>query len=242
MRTFRRILTVIALILALPLAVNAATRVLIVTGGHPFETNQFFKLFADNTNITFKAVEDPGAHEMFKPEHAGEYDVVVLYDMWKDITPDAQKNFEALIKNGKGLLSLHHSICGYQTNWPEYERIIGGKYHEGKWIDNGVQKPGSSFKQGVDVSVKVAASPHPVTSGIKDYTIHDEVYKGLTVQDGVTPLLTTEEPASGSPIAWAKTYGKGRVVFIQHGHDHLAWENPALRKLIAQAIEWTAGK
>ena len=37
-------------------------------------------------------------------------------------------------------------------------------------------------------------------------------------------------------------YGKSRVAFVQLGHDHFAYENPSYRKLVAQAIQWTAGK
>lgn len=242
MRTFWKLIfgLVAALLLtdAPASAADAAkTRVLVVTGGHEFERPQFFKLFQDNTNITFKAVEHPGAHEYFKPEHAGEYDVVVLYDMWQPITPEAQSNFVALIRNGKGLVAMHHCLAGYQ-NWPEYETIIGGKYHEGKWKDGSVEKPGSTYKHDNDFTVKAAA--HPVTRGLVDFRIHDETYKGFTVEPSVTPLLTTDEPTSGPIIGWAKTYGKARVFYFALGHDHQAYENPALQTILRQAIEWTA--
>jgi type 1 glutamine amidotransferase len=31
-------------------------------------------------------------------------------------------------------------------------------------------------------------------------------------------------------------------VYVQHGHDRLAWENPAFRTLMMNAIRWTASK
>jgi type 1 glutamine amidotransferase len=214
-------------------------RVLVVTGGHEFESPQFFKLFQDNTNITFKAVEHPKAHDYFKPEHAGEYDVVVLYDMWQPITPEAQSNFVALIRSGKGLVAMHHCLAGYQ-NWPEYEKIIGGKYHDGKWKDGAVEKPSSTYKHDVDFTVSV--TPHPVTRGLQDFRIHDETYGLTTVVPGVTPLLTTGEPTSSGTIGWAHNYGRARVFYFALGHDHQAYENPGLQRILSQAIEWTAGK
>lgn len=227
--------------LALPLSLQAATRVLVITGGHEFEKPQFFKLFEDNTNIVVKAVEHPKAHEMFKPEHAGEYDVVVLYDMWQEITPEAQQNFASVIKSGKGLVAMHHCLASYQ-GWQEYEAMIGGKYHLDKWNDHGSEKPGSTYKHDLEIPVKVSKSWHPVIRGLKDYTIHDETYGGFSVAPEVTPLLTTDEPTSSKTIAWAKTYGKARVVYIESGHDHQAYENPNFQKLVAQAIEWVAAK
>jgi type 1 glutamine amidotransferase len=79
-----------------------------------------------------------------------------------------------------------------------------------------------------------------VTRGVKDFNIHDETYKWFDVFKDCHPLLTTDEPESNKVIGWAKTYEQGRVVYIQLGHDHLAYENPAFQQLVRQAIRWTA--
>jgi len=54
------------------------------------------------------------------------------------------------------------------------------------------------------------------------------------------PLLRTSHPLSSKTIAWWHPYGKSRIVFIQLGHDHWAYENPAYRKLVKQAIVWVS--
>jgi hypothetical protein len=84
----------------------------------------------------------------------------------------------------------------------------------------------------------VADPNHPVTRGLSDFTILDETYGGFEVKPGSHILLTTEEPTSTRNIAWVKEYGRSRVVYIQLGHDHHAYENPNFRKLLAQAIRW----
>src|SRR5215471_15545528 len=66
----------------------AKIRVLVVTGGHAFETNEFFKIFKDNPEITFQAVEHPNAQALLRPEAAKQYDVLVLYDLWQPITDE----------------------------------------------------------------------------------------------------------------------------------------------------------
>ena len=103
-------------------------RVLVVTGGHGFEKEPFFKLFKDNPDITYQAVEHPNAHAMFKATAASQYDVIVTYDFNRKITEEAKGDFVARLKDGKGLVVLHHAIATY-PEWPEYWNIIGAHYY-----------------------------------------------------------------------------------------------------------------
>jgi type 1 glutamine amidotransferase len=215
------------------------TRILLVTGGHDYETNQFVKLFRDNPNLTVLTAAHPKAHDWLKADAASQYDVLVFYDMWQDISEEAKANLVARLKEGKGLVALHHCLGSYQQ-WPEYALIIGGKYHLEKHVENGVEKPASTYKHDVDFKVQVADSGHPVTKGLKDFEIHDETYGRFEVRPEAHVLLTTDEPTSTRSIAWAKTYAAARVVYLQLGHDHVAYANPNYQRLVAQAIRWAA--
>jgi len=214
-------------------------RVLVVTGGHDFEKEPFFQVFKDNPDITYQSVEHPNAHAMLKAEAAKEYDVLVLYDMHQEITEEAKADFLARLKEGTGLVVLHHAIASYQK-WPEYARIIGARYYLEPTVVDGVNKPRSLYQHGVQIKMHVADPQHPVVKGIQDYVIHDETYKLFDVADECHPLLTTDEPLSNKVIAWAKTYAGARVVYLQSGHDHFAYENPNYRQIVRQAIRWTA--
>ncbi len=217
------------------------TRVLIVTGGHDFEKPQFFKTFDANPDITWKAVEHPNAHALLTPAAAKEWDVLLLYDMHQEISDAAKTDFLARLKEGKGLVVMHHAIANYQA-WGEYHKIIGARYYLAKTNVNGIEKARSAYKHDVDIPVKIATPDHPITRGLKDYTIHDETYKWFDIFDGSQPLLRTEEPESSPVIAWAKTYANARVVYLQSGHDHKAYENPNFQTLLRQAINWVARK
>ncbi len=219
----------------------AKVRVLVVTGGHDFEKEPFFQVFKDNPEITFKAVEHPHAQALFKADAAKAYDVLVFYDMHQEITDEAKADLVARLKDGKGLVVLHHAIADYQK-WPEYEKIIGAKYYLEKTVVNGVEKARSAYKHGMHFTLHVVDPAHPVTKGVKDYEIHDETYKWFDVAEGVHPLLTTDEPESNHVVAWAKTYENARVVYMQSGHDHFAYENPNFRQVLRQAIVWTANR
>lgn len=224
-----------------PAAAAGKIKVLVIVGGHDFETNQFHKVFQDNAGITFEVVEHPKAYARLRPDAVNAYNVIVLYDMWQKITEQAKADFVSALQSGIGLVSLHHSIADYQQ-WPEYEKIVGGRYYLEKTMVNGVEKPQSTWQHGVTIKVQVADDQHPVTRGVKDFTIHDEAYGKYDMGAGSHALLTTENPLCAKNVAWAKTYGPARVAYIQLGHDHYAFEDPNYRRLVANAIQWTSNK
>ncbi len=218
---------------------TSRVRVLVVTGGHDFEKEPFFKVFEDNPDITYEAVEHPHAQAFFKADAAKRYDVLVFYDMHQEISDEAKADFLARLKEGKGLVVLHHAIADYQK-WPEYAKIIGARYYLEATVVDGVPKARSAYQHGMQFTIHVADQDHPVTRGVKDFQIHDETYSLFDVFDGSRVLLTTDEPKSNKVIGWAKTYGTARVVYLQSGHDHFAYENPNFRQILRQAIRWTA--
>lgn len=214
-------------------------RVLVVTGGHGFEREPFLQMFKDNPDIAFTAVEHPKAHALFKAEAARDYDVVVLYDMWRKIDDAAKTDFTNLVASGKGVVAMHHCLGSYQ-DWPEYRKIIGGVYFLQPQTVGESVKPASVYKEGLDLKVRVAGPAHPVTAGVAaEFPICDETYGKCEILPDSHPLLTTDEPTSDKVIGWWRTYGKARVVYLQGGHDHLAYANPEFRKLVANAIRWT---
>jgi len=240
-----RFLVAVILLATVSLAVTASaqqkenTRVLHFTGGHDFEREPFMKMFQDNPDITFKAVEHPNAHAMLRPDAAKDFDVLVLYDMWQDISDQAKGDFVDWLKRGKGLVVIHHAIASYQT-WPEYSKIIGAHYYLAKTNVNGVEKARSAYQHGVHFKLTIVDPAHPVTKGVSDFEIHDETYKFFDVYETCHALVKTEEPLSNPVIHWAKNYGDARVVYMQSGHDHYAYDNPNYQKILRNAIQWTA--
>lgn len=217
-------------------------RVLIVTGGHDFDADAFFAIFKNNPDITFQTAEQPKAQAWFKPDAARQYDVLVAYDNYQQISDEAKADFANLIKAGKGLVVIHHGIGSY-LDWPEFWKIMGARWYHTRTIVKGVEKfsfPSDSNE--VHFRVHVLDSENPITSGLKDYDMIDETYKGFDVYDHSVPLLTTDCPISNRTIGWANTYGDGRVVCIQSGHGPTAYVNPNFQIFLRQAIQWTARK
>jgi type 1 glutamine amidotransferase len=215
-----------------------AIRVLVITGGHDYNKEKFNNMMASlGENITYKVEEFPSAFDMFLPENRSKYDVLVFYHMWQSITPEQAKVFSDCIRQGKPLVALHHSICAFDE-WPEYFKIIGGKYFHKPTVVDGKEYAACSYQHDLHFTIKIVDKNHQITKGLNDFEVFDETYKGYYVEPGVKPLLTTSEPSSTPVIGWTKTYGKARVVTIQSGHDVPTFENPDFRKLLKQAVEW----
>jgi type 1 glutamine amidotransferase len=164
-------------------------------------------------------------------------DVVVLYDMPVEMTPKQRQSLRAFVERGGGIVALHHAIAG-RTGWPWWwKEVIGGRYltqPEGG-------RPASTYRHDEELAVSVVAQ-HPVTAGVTSFRIIDETYKGMWISPEVTPLLTTDNPTSDGPVAWIGPFSKARIVFVQLGHGREAHLHPAFRRLVRNAVLWTAGR
>lgn len=217
-------------------------KVLVITGGHGFDQEPFFKMFADNSGIAFTAAAHAKTNaSAYERDDLPSYDVVVLYDMMQNITEPQKARLLGLFDRGVGLVVLHHALVSY-AEWPDYERIIGGRY-----VEPDAKKPGTvtdavGWKHDEQVPVVIVAKDHPITAGLSDWVIHDEIYWGYRVSKEVTPLITTTHPRSGKPLGWCRSEGRSRVVYLQLGHGPEAFNDANYRKLLAQSIRWTAGR
>jgi len=213
-------------------------RVIVFTGGHGFTKEPFFRIFRDNAEIDFTPIaHNAGSADGWERADLAAADVVVLYDMPKTITPAQQERFRSIIARGTGLLVMHHALVS-EHNWAEYEHVIGGIYPTGNADKSDAPKVG--YRHGVEIPVVVVSNEHPITAGLGNFTVTDEIYWGYRVGADVTPLLTTTNPESGNPIAWCRTEGKSRIVYVQLGHGLPCYDDPHYRDLIARCIRWTA--
>ena len=220
--------------------VEKKVNVLVITGGHDYDEQGFDQLLA-TLSIRYDLVKHPEAFAMLTPENIRDYQTVLLYDMPNEITEDAKRDFLAMLENGVGLVVLHHAACSYRR-WPEYMRIVGGRYAHSAWTKDGIEYPASTYVHDVELNVKVGELEHPVTKGVGDFQIVDEVYGDMEILPTVHPLLFTDEPRSSPMVGWVNRYGNARVVTLTLGHDKQAWEHPAFIRILSQAIQWTAEK
>ena len=213
-------------------------RVLVVSGGHEFEHKAFYNVFDSIPSITYDTLAQPQANALISSPEINRYDVLVFYDMFDHISMAQQQAYISLLKKGVSMIFLHHSLVSYQ-DWPEFIKIVGGQYHTHPVVVNGDTLK-ANYEHDVNISVKVEDKKHPVTRGISDFEIFDEVYGDVEILQGVKPLLSTTHPKSMRYLAWINHYGNSDVICIQLGHGPSGYSNPNFRKLIQQAIEWSA--
>ena len=210
-------------------------QVLVITGGHSYDTAEFVKIFETFENLEFDTILQPRANDLLTTEDANRYDVFVFYDLWKTITAQQKEAYLSLLEKGKGMVFLHHSLVSYQ-DWPEFINIIGGKYKKPKFKGDTVDL--STFKHDIEMEVEIINHDHPATENMKNFIIHDEGYMNIERLDTVEPLLLTNHEYSTKIISWCHKYQKSKIVYILLGHDSRAYKNQNYQKLIIKAIRW----
>lgn len=214
-------------------------KVLLVAGGHSFDTTAFIELFHSMEGIEMDSVYYPGAMDLMRSGKTAAYDLLVFYDYKPDLPAKDSLVFQHLTEEGKPLLFLHHALCSFQ-DWEGYTDLLGGKYvMAGPGVDSSLI---SDYKHDLDMDIEVVDSQHPVTLGMQHFSIHDEGYSNITMAPGITPLLKTDHPDSAPLVGWTTKSDQSTVVYLMLGHDRLAYENPAFKKLLEQSIGWLAGQ
>jgi type 1 glutamine amidotransferase len=169
---------------------------------------------------------------------------------------DHLHQLDALMKKGVGLACIHYAVePTIEKGEKEFLDWIGGAF-EINWSVNPHWE--ADFK---------SLPKHPITRGVKPFKITDEWYFHMRFREGlkgVTPVLTAVPPEStmnrddgpheGNPavreavkrgepqhVAWARARaGGGRGFGFTGGHFHKNWGNDDFRKLVLNAILWTA--
>ena len=169
---------------------------------------------------------------------------------------DRLKTIGALMDQGVGLACIHYAVePTKEKGETEFLDWIGGAF-EIHWSVN--PHWDAEFKQ---------FPKHPITQGVKPFTMRDEWYFNMRFRDGmkgVTPILTAVPPAStadradgphsGNPamraavklgepqhMAWASERANGGRGFGFTGaHFHKNWGDDNFRKLTLNALLWVA--
>ena len=212
-------------------------RVLMVTGfdagGHKWrQTTELTRSILEKSGrFEVKVCEDIG---IFESSALDKYDAVVLnYGLWT--APDPSERGKAgllnYVKGGKGLVSLHFACSSFQ-GWKEYRNLLGRVWKKGT---------GGHGRRG-KFTVNIKKPDHPVTRGLSDFEIDDELYAKLSGDAEIEVLASAHSDFSEreEPIVFVKKYGAGRVVHNLLGHDVKARRNESFQSLLRRGVEWAA--
>jgi type 1 glutamine amidotransferase len=149
---------------------KAKIRVLVTYGGHGFEEKQFWAMLDALPNVEYKKAELPKQADLLKPGLEKDCDVILMYDMVGGISPEQQKAFVELLDKGIGVVAWHHNMGAHQ-GWPEFTKIIGGKFFTKPGEIGGAKYGVSGWAHGQDMNVTVADKEHPITKGRRQRVI-----------------------------------------------------------------------
>lgn len=189
-------------------------------------------------------------------EHA---DAVVIYADGGGNHPAVRhlQRLDSVMQRGAGLVCLHYAVEVVKGEPGEHFLAWIGGYFEMNWSVNPHWT--AHFQK---------LPKHPITRGVRPFAINDEWYYHMRFRpglSGVTPILTDlpgpdtlkrpDGPHSGNPdvrkavlegmepqhVAWAtERPDGGRGFGFTGGHVHWNWGNDDFRKLVLNAIAWSA--
>ena len=165
------------------------------------------------------------------------------------------KDFDALMNKGKGVVMIHWATEAVKGDPAEKFLEWMGGFCDLHWSVNPHWIP------------KFKPRKHEIWNGVNAFSVNDEWYYHMRFvknMKGVTPILTDVPPSStlkrsdgarsGNPtvrkavangetqhVAWAyERSNGGRGFGFTGGHVHMNWQNDDNRKLMLNAILWTA--
>lgn len=169
------------------------------------------------------------------------FDAVYFFTTGELDMDDEQK--AALISfvrdDGKGFIGGHSATDTF-FNWPEYGDMIGGYFNDHPW----------------GTTTATVNVEDPEFRGMKQFgpkfQIHDEFYQLkefsrdkvrvlLSLDTSTLDMTNPRVKTRDFPVAWARTYGKGRVFSCSLGHPEATYDRPDMRRMYMQAIEWAMG-
>jgi type 1 glutamine amidotransferase len=161
------------------------------------------------------------------------------------IQKDHKEIVAKLMDQGVGFVNLHYAV-EYPKSQSEHVLAWLGGYYETNFSTNPHWK--ADFQSMPD---------HPITRGVKPFNIKDEWYFNIRFapeSKNVTPILKAtppdnvrgtaaakEHPGRSEIVAWTFDRGNGGRSFgFTGGHFHENWGDENFRRLVTNAILWTA--
>jgi hypothetical protein len=217
---------------------TAKKRVLIVTGddypGHVWRETapELAGILREDPRLEVSVTECPMTLGSPLMSH---YDAAVLH--FKNYTerlplgPPAREGLVRFAESGRGVVLVHFA-CGAFQEWEGFERVAGRVWNpELRGHD-----PYGAF------TVRVGDAEHPVTRGLADFALKDELYTCLDGTAAITVLCaaTSKVDQKEYPIAFTVD-GMPKAFHCVLGHNLEALGAPGARALYRRAAAWACG-
>jgi type 1 glutamine amidotransferase len=176
--------------------------------------------FLRKAGFDIKVTEDRNS---LLPDSISEYDVFLDYMHGGLLNAEQTKSVVDFVAGGKALVGVHSAAVDKRS--PEFMSLLGGKY--------------IGHRDYMEAKVTIVDENHPITKGISDFSIIDEIYKLDYDPAPLRVLIQGEVEGEIYPVCWVREYGKGRVAFLSLGHGKESFENSNFQELVTRCIRWS---
>jgi type 1 glutamine amidotransferase len=190
--------------------------------------------------ISFKTGTGIATGEQFLAHTLDYFDAIFFFGVREiDLTPEQRADLLSFVRDdGKGFVAAHSAATAF-FSWPEFGEMLGGRFDEHPW---GI----------TDATVLVEDPQFPAMKGFPSgLVVRDEHYQIKDFSRGKLRVLARLDAATldlrhplvhrtdgDFPVAWAKSYGAGRVFYSTLGHEPALWDLPAMQQMYLNGIRW----
>jgi type 1 glutamine amidotransferase len=220
-------------------------RILLLSGGqrqhHGYRDQAFYLAeLLENTGRYEVTLGEDGA--ILETPALGKCDLILANADRRDpefkYTRAQQQALLDYVRSGRGYVSIHAADNAAADWLPEWKEMLGGVFSH-------IGLPDGKVRKGA-YEVKIVDKSSPITSGLSDFPLRDELYYNMQMMPGALPLATVEYDGTAWPVAWTRSFGKGRVFHLVLGHRDFGpgkddpIRNPNLGRLLVQGVDWVA--
>ncbi len=157
-----------------------------------------------------------------------DFDLLVPEWTMGSITSEQLNPMLEAVKAGVGIAGVHGGMGDSFRQETEYQFMVGGQW---------VAHPGGD---GVKYTVRIVDHDHVITEGLTDFDVSSEKYY-MHVDPANHVLAVTDFDGVDVPVAWTKTYGKGRVFYCSLGHVAQVFaQDPQILEMVTRGMVWAA--
>jgi type 1 glutamine amidotransferase len=160
-------------------------------------------------------------------------------------SPERVAAVQKLMDHGTGLVLLHFATFAPDQYVKQCFEWTGGYFD---WEENGQRKWYSNITTVDNADVKLATPDHSIVRGVKPFKMKEEFYYNIRfdpADKALIPLLSVPalngRAENGNTVTWCRERAnKGRGFATTCGHFYDNWKNDDFRKLVLNALAWTA--
>jgi len=197
----------------------------------------------DSQLITKQPIRMPGRDLPITDKNLDYFDAIFFFGV-REVELGEQQRADLLSfvkEDGKGFVAAHTASTAF-FSWPEFGELLGGRFDEHPW--NVVEA-----KVVVEDPTFPAMRHFPAAA-----VVRDEHYQTKDFSRDKIRVLASLDPKSidlrnprvhrtdaDFPVAWVKSYGRGRVFYSSLGHAAESWDDPLVQNMYFEAIKWAVG-